>query len=162
MRLQLYWHPETNLASYNTPLLKQQSAEPAFKVQGDADKLSNNISIVSDIAHRYDVQDITPRAMAEMSQELYDNGSISLKNHAFISFQPELNPSFNDTIGRFSHTTAHPDSPRNFLAEWHERLTEQMRSGASTEIVNNTKEVVSILDNLAARRANLANQRRDA
>jgi hypothetical protein len=136
-----------------------QAAEPASTTREYAGNLSDNINFVSDIVHRYDVQDITPRAMAKMSRELYDNGSISFKSHAFISFQPELNPSFNATIGKFSHTTAQPDSPRNFLDEWRERLAEQTRSGASPEIVNNTSEVVAILDNLAARRDNLVSQK---
>ncbi len=153
--------PDAINSLYHYPA-NNKTVEPASTTQGYAGNLSNNINFVSDIVRRYDVQDITPREMAKMSQELYDNGSISLKNHAFISFQPELNPSFNDTIGKFSHTTAQPDSPRNFLDEWRERLAEQTRSGAAPEIVNNTREVVSILDNLAARRNNLVSQRKGA
>ena len=116
------------------------------KTQGDI--LQENINAVYSVAQKYDVKNITPRNMAQMSQELYDNNSISLKNHAFMSFQPELNPSYNNTIGKFTHTTAKPDTPRNFLDEWKERLEEQLQSGASSEIINNTKEVISILDNL--------------
>ena len=116
------------------------------KTQGDI--LQENINAVYSVAQKYDVKNITPRNMAQMSQELYDNNSISLKNHAFMSFQPELNPSYNNTIGKFTHTTAQPDTPRNFLDEWKERLEEQLQSGASSEIINNTKEVISILDNL--------------
>lgn len=120
-----------------------------------ADALRESINIVSSVAQKYDVKNISPREMAQMSQELFDNNSISLKNHAFISFQPELNPSYNDTIGKFTHTTAQPDNPRNFLDEWKVRLEEQLKSGASNEIINNTKEVVSILDNLDMLRKSL-------
>ncbi len=120
--------------------------------------LQNSISAVTDIAQKYDVKNITPRNMAQMSQELYDNNSISLKIHAFISFQPELNPTYNDTIGKFTHTTAQPDTPRNFLDEWEKRLEEQLKNGASNEIINNTKEVVSILNNLDMLRENLGSQ----
>ncbi len=112
------------------------------------DSLSESVKSISAIALRYDVRSITPRDMAKMSQELYDSGAISLKNHAFISFQPELNPSYNTTIGRFTNTTAHPDIPRNFLDEWNDRLAEQLKNGASDEIINNTRQVLSILDNL--------------
>ncbi len=50
------------------------------------DSLSESVKSISDIALRYDVQNITPRNMAKMSQELYDSGAIPLKNHAFIFF----------------------------------------------------------------------------
>ena len=116
------------------------------KTQGDI--LQESINAVYFVAQKYDVKNITPRNMAQMSHELYDNNSISLKNYAFMSFQPELNPSYNNTIGKLTHTTAQPDTPRNFLDKWKERLEEQLQSGASSEIINNTKEVISILHNL--------------
>jgi hypothetical protein len=116
------------------------------KTQGDI--LHESISTVYSVAQKYDVKNISPNEMAQMSQELYDNNSISLKNHAFISFQPELNPSYNNTIGKFTHSTSQPDTARNFLDEWKQRLEDQLKGGVSSEIINNTKEVVSILDNL--------------
>jgi hypothetical protein len=48
------------------------------------DNLRESINTVSSIAQKYDVKGITPREMAQMSQALYDNSSISLKNHAFF------------------------------------------------------------------------------
>jgi hypothetical protein len=119
------------------------------------DTLYESINTVSSIAQKYDVKNITPREMAQMSQALYDNGSISLKNHAFISFQPELNPSYNDTIGKLTNTIAQPDNPRNFLNEWKERLKQQEKDGVSNEIINNTKEVISILNNLDSLRESM-------
>ena len=68
----------------NSTNLSKNIGQTEEKSQGDA--LRESINIVSSVAQKYDVKNITPREMAQMSQELYDNNSISLKNHAFMSF----------------------------------------------------------------------------
>ncbi len=119
------------------------------------DMISNNTGTVSDIVKKYDVKNITPNEMANMSQELYDSGNISFKIHAFLSFQPELNPSYESTIGKLTNSIAEPDKPMNFLGEWKGRLEHQLKSGVSNEIIENTKEVISFLDHLDTLRSNL-------
>lgn len=48
------------------------------------DTLRESINNVSSIAQKYDVKNITPREMAQMSQALYDNGSISQKSCCYL------------------------------------------------------------------------------
>lgn len=146
----------------NFKLTKQNNYNNAENKSGDlqvtplaCDTVSKNIITVSGIARENDVTNISPRGMANMSQSLYDTGNISLKNHAFLSFQPELNPDYNATIGQMTNTIGQPDVPRDFLGEWKDRLKEQLKGGLSGEITQNTKEVVSILENLEALRGSL-------
>lgn len=119
------------------------------------DIVSTNTRTVSDIARKYDVENVSPRDMANMSYELYDSGIISFKQHALLSFQPELSPYFNSTIGKLTNTTAQPDVPRNFLGEWKDRLEQESRDGLPKDMIKNTKEIVSILDNLDTLRSSL-------
>ena len=146
----------------NFKLTKQNNYNNAENKSGDlqttplaCDTVSNNVSTVSGIALENDVTNISPRGMANMSQQLYDSGNISLKIHAFLSFQPELNPDYNATLGQLTNTIGQPDVPRDFLGEWKDRLKEELKGGLSGEMIQNTKEVVSILENLKALRDNL-------
>lgn len=109
---------------------------------------NNKNKKLSEIMRNYDVENISPKEMAKMSQELFDNGHISFKVHSFLSFQPELNPSFNSTVSKLANTTGNPDQARNFLKEWEDQLRELQKEGASSIIISNTKEVVNILGNL--------------
>lgn len=139
----------TNVSSTNVPLPRTPNNELV------SDVVSSNIQTVSNIAQHYDVTNISPKEMAEMSQQLFDSGNITLKQHSMLSFQPELNPSYNSTIGKMTDTIAQPDVPRNFLGEWKDLLEHQMNNGYPEHIIQNTKEVVSILDNLNALRSSL-------
>ncbi|NDY74678.1 hypothetical protein G3N28_22230 [Desulfobacter hydrogenophilus] len=74
------------ISSYSTNLTKQTS----YVASSDTTSQQSEALSLSDIAKEYDVENISPKEMAQMSQELYDNNHISLKTHALLSFQPEL------------------------------------------------------------------------
>lgn len=120
-----------------------------------SDVVSCNIKTVSSIAQNYDVTNISPKEMAEMSQQLFDSGNITLKQHSMLSFQPELNPSYSSTIGKMTNKIGQPDVPRNFLGEWKDLLEHQIKNGYPEHIIQNTKEVVFILDNFKTLRSSL-------
>lgn len=71
--------------------------------------LTTRLDATLEIAKQYDVQLISPRDMADMSQKLYENGSISFKQHSLISFQPEFSPQYEAVYGKISE----PDSIRS-------------------------------------------------
>ncbi len=141
----------TKLNNYNK--VKTEPVDSSTPVGGDI--VSSNIKTVSDIAKKYDVKNISPRDMATMSSHLYDGGMISFENHALLSFQPELNQDFNRTIGQFTNTTGQPDAKRDFLGEWSDRLEQEIRDGYPAHMIKNTKQVVSILENMDALRSSL-------
>lgn len=102
-------------AAYKVQAARSQSAQPA----GFA--LSQQHSQFQDIAARYDVRNISSRDMARMSQEMYDNGLISLTDHAMLSFQPELAPAGAAGPGIGA------DVPRDFLAQWEQQFDDAAR-----------------------------------
>ena len=140
-----YFNPPRATKRNNT----QNTSANAGVAVTTGNTVSNNINTVSNIAQKYDVKNISPREMINMSQELYESGIISFKTYAFMSFQIEvLDPNYNNTTGGFTNTIAKPDQPRDFLEEWQDRLQKQKGSGLSAEIIKNTKDVVAVLENL--------------
>lgn len=119
------------------------------------DVVSNNIDTVSNIAKKYDVTNISPRDMANLSGELYQTGNITFKQHAMLSFQIELNPSYDSTIGKLTGKVSQPDTSRNFLSEWQDKLEHSVRTHMPVEMIQLNKECVSILENLDALRSSL-------
>lgn len=92
---------------------------------------------------KFDVRKMSPREMAGRSIELYAVGLISWDEYAMLAFQPELHPSFDTTIGALIGERAAPDRPRNFLAEWEDRLAFELRYNAGdAEVVARTRRIV--------------------
>ena len=112
------------------------------------DLFSNNHTLVKNISKQYDVTSISPVEMAKMSQQLFDTGNINLKQHSMLSFQPEMNPVYNTTIGKMTNKVGQPNEPKNFLGEWESRLVDQLNQNVPNEVIQNTKEIVSILANI--------------
>lgn len=104
------------------------------------------------LAGQYDVRNMSPRNMAALSQALYQDGAISFQDHALLSFQPELNPEFNKTVGA-------PDSAeasKDFIAQWTTQLQVHESLG-QTGFAKNDQRMLNILGNLAALRESGAN-----
>lgn len=70
---------------------------------------------------------ISPRAIQELSQDLYAGGVLTWDEHAALAFQAELHPDFPHTIGALTGETALPDQPRDFVKEWESRLAFESR-----------------------------------
>ena len=134
------------IPSYSTNLTKQTS----YVASSDTTSQQSETRSLSDIAKKYDVENISPEEMAQMSQELYDNNHISLKTHALLSFQPELgdfDAILAQKTGTSSSSSSLSNQRRNFLQEWEDRLQSKQDEGLAIE---NTKEIVNLLQNLSA------------
>jgi hypothetical protein len=133
------------ISSYSTNLTKQTS----YVASSDTTSQQSETLSLSDIAKKYDVENISPEEMAQMSQELYDNNHISLKTHALLSFQPELgdfDAILAQKTGTSSSSSSLSNQRRNFLQEWEDRLQSKQDEGLAIE---NTKEIVNLLQNLS-------------
>ncbi|WP_020588897.1 hypothetical protein [Desulfobacter curvatus] len=130
------------ISSYSTNLTKQTR----YVASSDTTSQQSETRSLSDIAKKYDVENISPEEMAQMSQELYDNNHISLKIHALLSFQPELGD-FDAILAQKTGTSSLSNQRRNFLQEWEDRLQSKQDEGLAIE---NTKKIVNLLQNLSA------------
>ena len=141
------------ISSYPTNLKKQNSSVAYPEIARNIASSNTNSQqsetlSLYDIAKKYDVENISPEEMAQMSQELYDNNHISLKTHALLSFQPELGD-FDAILAQKMGTSSSSlsNQRRNFLQEWEGRLQSKQDEGFAIE---NTKEIVNLLQNLKA------------
>lgn len=131
-----------NKSSHNLPLSGGGTGIPtdpsAVVALGTATSLA-------DVAKKYDVQNMSPREMAAMSQELYQAGALSFQDHALLSFQPELGPQYQNLSGQ----PGNPDAPRDFIAQWNEQLQIHEKNGEMS-FVKNDYRILNILGNLAS------------
>lgn len=110
--------------------------------------LSQSMSL-ADVARKYDVQNMSPRDMVNMADELQKAGAISGEDALTLKFQPALNPNNNTGGGPGWATGA--DTPTNFLAEWKSRL-EFDKSIGNTANFGFEQKAINLIGNLAALR----------
>ena len=111
----------------------------------ETDKVSLHVSnSLERITKGYDVRNITPREMSELSKNLYENGAISFQDHALMSFQPELGmgmiPGENDTSAA--------DIPKDFIQHW-ERQLEYHKQQGNESFAKIDQRILNILSNLS-------------
>ena len=70
---------------------------------------------------------ISPRALQELSLELYAVAILSWEEHEDLAFQVDLHPDFPHTIGALTGEAPLPDQPRDFVKEWEQRLAFENR-----------------------------------
>ncbi|MEQ8666213.1 MAG: hypothetical protein RIC16_10840 [Rhodospirillales bacterium] len=97
-----------------------------------------------------DVRAMSPRDASDVGLQLYAEGLVTWEEYAELAFQPELHPSYNETIGALLGEKANPDQPRDFVAQWEERLAYEQRYNAiDSSRVKSTQRITSILGRLA-------------
>jgi len=74
-----------------------------------------------------DIRNMSPREMADASLDLYIDGSLSYDEYSMLAFQPDLHPSFEDTIGALTGERSTPDRPKDFIQEWEDRYDFERR-----------------------------------
>lgn len=132
-----------NQTNQNGKPLPQPATSTATPYSTSDTVTLNSSSKVASIANQYDVRNMSPREMSQMSQSLYEQGNISFEEHALLSFQPELlDPALN---GKY----ASPDQPKDFIAHWEEKLAFHQQRG-ETEFAKKDKNILNILKNLHA------------
>lgn len=95
-------------------------------------------------AQNYNVHSMSLGATIAMSQELYDSGNISLKDHAILSFDPSH-------ISGGSSMLTTPDRNGNYdlISEFKSRMELNKKLG-DTQSLQNNKQVLDILVKLDA------------
>lgn len=99
-----------------------------------------------DIARRYDIRSMTPREMVDLSGELYFAGFLSHDQYADLSFQAELMPNYDVTIGALTGQRAAPDRPRDYTSVWRAKLKFEMKHLADDPgVIERTRKIVELL-----------------
>ena len=99
-----------------------------------------------EIALDYNVMALSPREMLNLSFELYSSGYLDRDQHLELSFQAELQPAYDTTIGALTGKKAAPDDPKDFTTEWQKRLIfEQTYPGLDTNVVPRVEGILEIL-----------------
>jgi hypothetical protein len=132
--------PTSIISSYSTNLKKRTSNI----VSSERNSQQSGTLSLSDIAKKYDVENISPQEMEQLSKELYNNHHISLLTVAKMCSLPDLEVSFE---GILAQKTGAETQTCNCLQEWKDRLEIK---GLSQDEVVNTKEIISLLQNLKA------------
>ena len=105
-------------ASEYLDALAGEDPEPGSVMAEVIDMASSVISII----HDYDVRNMTPAQMAEMSRRLYLAGAIDLAEFAVMSFQPHMATDFDVEAETYRAMQQNPNRPRDFIAAWENHL----------------------------------------
>lgn len=98
-----------------------------------------------------DAHNLSPREMANLSQNLYAAGVISFDEYSLLAFQPELHPDFDRTIGALTGEVAAPDQQRDFVHIWQERADFQRRHNAGRpDLIEKTEHIAAVLNRIEA------------
>ena len=109
-------------------------------------KSKRNIISFLEIAKYYNIKMISSRQMVTLSFDLYTAGYINKEQHLLLSFQAELQPNFDDTIGALINENSAPDKQRNFIELWLERCVfEQNYPGPDHERAYRLKIILNML-----------------
>lgn len=101
---------------------------------------------LAEILNGLDVRAISPRQMANLSQDLYAAGVISWDEHSMLAYQPELQPQYDRTIGALTGEPADPDRPRDFVSLWEDRLAfAERHNPADHRQIQTSRHVLAVL-----------------
>ena len=87
------------------------------------DVLGTAPSPIKQLASGTNVRKISPREMSDFSLDLYAAGIISFEDYTALSEHPELNPHFDKTIGALTNEKAQPETKRDLVRYWEEKLS---------------------------------------
>jgi hypothetical protein len=106
---------------------------------------------LADILRDVDVHAISPRRMANLSQDLYAAGVIGWDEYSMLAYQPELQPEYDRTIGALTGEPAQPDRPRDFVAIWEDRLAfEERHNPADHRQIQTSRHILATLRQIAS------------
>jgi len=98
-----------------------------------------------------DLRQMSPRKMVQLSMDLYVAGIIEWEEHEMLSFQADLHPDYNKTIGALTGEPAKPDQPKDFIKEWERRLAFERRYNPdNVRRIRRTEHIKNIFDQIAA------------
>ncbi len=85
-------------------------------------------------AYRIDPRNMSPRQLADWAHEMYLCRMLTWEEYCMAGFPPELHPQYNRTVGALTGKLAQPDTPRNMIRVWEERLSFMLRYYDADEI----------------------------
>ncbi|MGH6660361.1 MAG: hypothetical protein ACREB6_02370 [Rhodospirillales bacterium] len=126
-------------------------ALPAPKPEPAPSKSAAARSPLRQLIGDVDVHRLSPRQMANLSQDLYAAGVVSFDDYAALAFQPELHPDFGRTIGALTGERAEPDRPRDFVRLWEERAEfQRCHNAARADLVKQDERIAAVLRQIDA------------
>jgi hypothetical protein len=135
------------MASIGLPQTKSITVKSSFGIS-ETNQIEPE-SIWRKMASKYDVRSITTEETANLSQELYDAGEISLLDHAILSFDPDHNIPYGTGFLTQADSTGH----RDLISEYEARIDMNKKMGNSQSLVNNER-VLEYLERLDAAKKN--------
>ncbi len=98
------------------------------------------------IAAEYNVRNMSPNDLAEMSRRLYYAGAIGLAEHAILCHQPHLIDDYDADAGLYRQLGLQPEKRRDLLAQWQEHLQILQDTHADPDTRGLTAIVVELLE----------------
>jgi hypothetical protein len=95
---------------------------------------------------RPDLRNVSPRRFAELTHEMYLDGTLNWDEFKMVGFPSELDPRYDETIGALTGEKANPDQPRDMLGQWEDRVSFETRLGDAPQAA----AARTILDKLTA------------
>ncbi len=128
------------------------SRSMAYKVSERASVPEKNSQHSDSLWHKlgreYDLRDISLQGTAQLSQELYDAGEISLLDHAILSFDPNRLPLVGDTFLSEANSAGNHD----LIADFSARIELNRQMGDEKSMANNER-VLDVLQRLEQAKA---------
>lgn len=122
------------------PSPETQRLEPRLNTAGESRKTTEAAQVETTAAPlaalpppsvpeepRYDLRNISPREFADVTHELYMEGTLSWDEFQMIGFPTELHPRYDETIGALIGEPARPDRPKDMLGRWEQRVEFERR-----------------------------------
>lgn len=96
-------------------------------------------------APRFDLRSVSPREFADITHELYMEGTLSWDEFQMVGFPSELDPRYNATIGALTGEKAQPDQPKDMLGHWEQRLVFERKYNPDADQVRTAENAVAKL-----------------
>lgn len=94
---------------------------------------------------RFDLRSVSPRDFADITHELYMEGTLSWDEFQMVGFPSELNPRYDETIGALTGEKARPDHPKDMLGHWEQRVEFERRYNPDDQQVRVAESALSKL-----------------
>lgn len=145
---------------YPKKTIETVESKPAFSINKTVENNQKSRSIQTDsfafyeeISNKYDVRNATFEEIVEMSNELYEAGEISLKDHAVLTFDfgratnhlKQNAPGYIPNSFDMYETSANSNGQRDWIAEFGVRASKNLKFGNLIGHQSNLK-VIDILE----------------
>ncbi len=94
---------------------------------------------------RYDLRNVSPREFADITHELYMEGTLNWDEFQMIGFPSELSPRYNETIGALTGEKAKPDQPKDMLGHWEQRVEFERKYNPDADQVRTAENALAKL-----------------